>query len=250
MPLSAESLHKALPQQPIRYHDCLDTTNAAALDWLREGGPNGALVVADEQLRGRGRQGRTWHTFPNTAIALSMVLHPPASALNRMTLLGAVAVTDVLNIYNTPQSGIKWPNDVLVQGRKICGILPESVWEGDRLKGVVLGIGVNIRVDFAGTVLEGQAISLEDVLQQPISRVDFVQHLVQRLNHWSGQINSPTLFETWRGRLLNIGKSITTISANGPITGIAEGVDADGALLLRTADGHLQRIIAGDIELA
>lgn len=250
MPLSAESLQNTLPQHTIRYYDSLDSTNESALAWLREGASTGALVIADEQLHGRGRKGRTWHTHANTAIALSIILRPPVSALNRMTLLGAVAVTDALQTQNTPAVGIKWPNDVLVKQRKICGILPESVWEGEQLRGVVLGIGVNIRVNFAGTALEHRAISLEDALQKPVSRLAFVQVLIQRIGYWYERIESPLLFETWRGRLLGMGAAITTTGANGPLSGIAETVDADGALLVRTADGQQERVIAGDIELA
>lgn len=250
MPLSAESLQNALPQHPLRYHERLNSTNESALAWLQEGAPTGALVIADEQLRGRGRKGRTWHTLPNTAIALSIILHPTPDALKRMTLLGALAVTDTLYAWQTPQTGIKWPNDVLVRQRKICGILPESIWDGDQLRGVVLGIGVNIRADFTGTPIEHSAISLEDVLQKPVSRLDFTRKLVQQINYWYAQLETPRLFETWRERLLGIGAPVLLQGPDGPFTGIAERVDPDGALWVRTDDGQQHRIIAGDIELA
>src|SRR5690606_4117303 len=132
----------------LRFYERADSTNDLALAWLREGAPIGAVVIADEQLKGRGRKGRVWHTPPGVALAVSVVLRPPVDALHQVGMVGALAIADVCQQHVPDDVAIKWPNDVQVGGRKVSGILPETAWEADRLLGVVLGMGLNVRVDF------------------------------------------------------------------------------------------------------
>ena len=247
MTLTADKLAQ-LPH-PIRFYPQADSTNDLALDWLRAGAAGGSAVIADEQLKGRGRKGRLWHTPPGVALAVSVILHPPVAALHQVSMLGAVAIAELCDRVGAEAVTIKWPNDVLVQGRKLSGVLPEAAWDGERLLGVVLGMGVNVRVDFAGTPLEQTAISLETALQRPLDRAELLAILLERVAYWSLHLGSERLWQTWKQRLSTIGQQVTVDTPEGPLHGLAGAVDAQGALLVRDAAGELHRVLAGDIAL-
>ncbi len=241
--MTEQQLQQALQDRPFRYYPQVDSTQDIALAWLRDGAEAGAAVICDEQLKGRGRQGRVWHTPPGVALALSVILKPIPSGMKHITMLGALAIADMLDSLGMQDVTIKWPNDVRLQGRKVCGVLPEAAWDGDRLLGVALGMGVNVRVDFTGTDLEYTAISIEPVLGRTVDRVQLIQTLLQRVDFWSMRLGTPELFEAWKSRLDTLGQMVVV---NG-ISGRAEAVNRDGALLVRDGAGMLHTIIAGDI---
>lgn len=247
MEYDSSRLDAALAPRPIRYLPEVGSTNDVALDWLRQGAPSGAAVLADAQVQGRGRLGRRWHAPPGTALIVSVVLRPPPEALGRLTMLGAVCIAETLEASGAADVDIKWPNDVRLGGRKICGILPEASWEGDRLTGVALGMGLNVRVNFDGTELADSATSLEAAIGEPVDRVELLARLLERVDDWSQRVDSTALFAAWKRRLSTIGQRVTVSTS--AVQGIAEGVDAQGALLVRTDNGALERVIAGDIRL-
>jgi BirA family transcriptional regulator, biotin operon repressor / biotin---[acetyl-CoA-carboxylase] ligase len=215
MDLNEQLLSEALVPRLFRFYEQTESTNDVALTWLREDASTGSVVIADEQIRGRGRMGRTWQTPAGEALALSVILHPPKEALAQISMLGALAVYDLLKQLDAPQISIKWPNDVQLNGLKVCGILPEVMWDGERLSGVVLGMGLNVRVDFTNSPLAYRATSLETVLGKPFSRAQLCKMLLTK----------------------------------GDVSGTAEDVDQEGALLVRSTDGELHRVLAGDIVL-
>lgn len=249
MTLTAARVQAVLAPRETRFFEVVDSTNDIAREWLRAGAPCGAVVVADEQRRGRGRMGRAWHTPPGAALAVSVILHPPAAALPRLSMLAAVAVCDLLESLGCAPVGIKWPNDVQIGGRKICGVLVEADWERDRLLGAVVGIGLNVRVDFSGTELGGSAVSLADALDSPPGRQDLLAGLVARVDEWYDRLQTPTLYTAWRARLTTLGQQVTISGAGEAVAGVAESVDEQGALLVREAGGALRRVVAGDIAL-
>lgn len=242
--LSFELLHQRL-NRPFQYYDQVSSTQDIALKWIEQGAPQGAVVIADEQLKGRGRQGNTWHTPPHTAIALSLILKPRPDAIHQITMLGALSIYDTIKQLAPQQDAItlKWPNDVKLHGGKISGILPESAWQGDKLQGVVLGMGLNIRVDFKRTDITQPTANLEQILGQAVNRTDVLVTLLGHLDHWTGKLGTSTLFETWAERLETIGQMVKI----GAIQGIAEAVQPDGSLLVRGADGTIHPVIAGDV---
>lgn len=227
---------------PLQYYESVESTNPLALNWLKDGVSAGAVVIADEQRLGRGRLGRHWQTPPGTALAMSFVLRPTPDTAGRVTMLGAVAVAETCEHFGVTDIGIKWANDVQVQGKKICGILPEAVWEQSRLLGVILGIGVNIRTTFSGELAQ-TAGSIEALSGQVIDRNAFAITLYHRVMHWYGRMRSPELFDNWRQRLTTIGQQVQV----GDVAGQAVDVDESGALLIRTDSGQTQRVIAGDV---
>jgi BirA family biotin operon repressor/biotin-[acetyl-CoA-carboxylase] ligase len=247
MVYTPERLQTALSPRPVRYLPEVGSTNDVALGWLRQGAPAGAVVVADAQVQGRGRLGRRWHAPAGTALIVSVVLKPPRAVLGRLTMVGAVAIAETIEALGAAEVDLKWPNDVRLHGRKVCGILPEAAWEGDDLLGAVLGMGLNVRVDFTGSELADSATSLEPALGRTVDRVDLLARLLERVDDWQTRADSAALFEAWKRRLSTIGQVVTVSGAG--VHGIAEGVDDQGALLVRTGRGDVQRVVAGDIQL-
>lgn len=245
MELTATTIQQELMPRAVRYYDSVDSTNDLALDWLRAGAAVGSAVIADEQVKGRGRLGRTWHTPPGVALAVSVVLRPDARHVSQVTMLGALAIYDMLEWVGLKDLGIKWPNDVQVSGRKICGVLPEAAWDGDKLLGVALGIGINVRADFSGTELESSAISIEPALGRAVNRLDLLANLLEHVDFWYERLGTASLFQAWKSRLTTLGRSVVI----NDVRGLAESVDADGALLVRDSAGSIRRVLAGDVAL-
>lgn len=245
MSLSQDRLSKQLGVRPFQYFDQVDSTQGLAINWLLNGAQPSSVVIADEQLKGRGRvAGRTWYTPPGVALALSVILKPREDALPQVMMLGALAIAELLEFLGAEDVSIKWPNDVLLNGKKVSGVLPEAEWQGNQLIGVVLGMGLNVRVDFAGTDVEHKAISIEPALNKAVDRAELLTQLLDRIDYWSTYLGSDTLFKAWKSRLVTMGQEVTI---NG-ITGIAESVQEDGSLILRDDAGVEHRIIAGEIQ--
>lgn len=251
MSLSRETLTQHLNGRPFLYFDSIGSTNDAARNWLLNDAKPGACVIADEQTSGRGRKTRAWHTPPGTALAVSVILRPPPAAVHQVIMMGALAVAETVDgLDSWGKVEIKWPNDVLLNGKKVSGVLAEAAWKGDQLQGVVLGMGINVRVDFTGTPLESTAISIESALGGGVNRTVLLAVLLRRIDHWTKQLGTQTLFLAWKARLGTLGKTITMAGESGDLTGVAESVEPNGTLLLRTPDDTLHRIVAGDITQA
>lgn len=247
MTVSNDRLRDVMGAREYRFFPTIGSTQDEALAWIRAGAPSGAVVVADEQTRGRGRQGRVWQTPPGVALAVSAILHPPPHALPQVTMLGAMAVVALLDELEVAEVDIKWPNDVRVRGRKVSGVLPEAVWEGDHLRGAALGIGINVRVNFAGTPLADTAVSLETAVNAALDRAELLAALLRHLDRWAAYLGTDTLAAEWRSRLGMLGQSVVIHTETAALHGTAEAVEADGTLLLRDASGTLHRVLAGDV---
>ena len=242
MSLSQAALEAMLPT-PFRYFERVGSANDAARAWLDDGAPEGAVVIADEQTAGRGTRGRVWRTPPGKALALSVILRPLPRWLPRLNMLGGLAVCELAEGLGCRDAGIKWHNDVQIAGKKVSGILSEAVWAGGELRGTVLGIGVNVRVDFRATPLAESAISLEAALGRRLDRARLIQRLLQRVCFWCRHIDSDALFDEWRARLNMLNQRIVV---NG-VAGSALDVCDDGALLLLDDAGARHRLYAGEV---
>lgn len=253
MSLNADTLAARL-KRPHRFYPHAGSTNDLARAWLLDGAPAGSVIVADEQRSGRGRLGRGWATPPGVALAVSVILLPPRDALHQLTMLGALSIAETLDLLaaDAPHAvsvGIKWPNDVLLAGKKVSGVLVESEWAWDTLRGAVVGMGLNVRVDFSGTDLADKAISIEPSLGRPVDRTDLLVALLARVDHWAARLGTPGLQRAWTDRLVTLGQRVTVSTAQGTYVGLAEGVGVGGALLLRDDHGTLHTLHAGDIAL-
>jgi BirA family biotin operon repressor/biotin-[acetyl-CoA-carboxylase] ligase len=250
--LNTKNLERLLGQRPFRFFKKIGSTNDVAHHWALEVPdlPSGALVVANEQVAGRGRLGREWQTPPDQALALSFVLRPQLANehLQQITMLGGVMVAETLSEYSRDEVSIKWPNDVQINRFKACGILSEVVWSGQTIEAVIMGIGINIRVDFSGTPLKGQATSLEHHTTTPIKRLELIGRLIHHFEEWYTQLGSSRLVEHWRNRLNTLGQTVSIHTQRGVIDGLAKDVDASGALLVTDNAGQTHRILVGDVK--
>jgi BirA family biotin operon repressor/biotin-[acetyl-CoA-carboxylase] ligase len=244
--LDADWLHGALPVEglgrPLHVHERLGSTNAAAIAHAAAGAPHGTLVVADEQTAGRGRGSRRWITPPGTALAFSLVLRPrdlPPGAIGGMSVLGALAVVEAAGLRHIP-ARIKWPNDVLVGGQKVAGILVEVSWTGEILEHVVLGIGVNVlstsvpsedQVDFPAT-------SLESAAGEPVAREPLLVDIVRSIGRCYPKVGDDELREMWQKHLAYLGEWVSLTDGATEISGRERGVGIDGRLLLEDESGQ------------
>jgi BirA family biotin operon repressor/biotin-[acetyl-CoA-carboxylase] ligase len=241
-----------MPLGGLRVYERVGSTNDEALAWAHEAAPDLALVVADEQTAGRGRSGRHWHTPPGRALAFSLVMRPTAeeaSCASRLAGLGCLAVTDALAQLGL-EAAIKWPNDVLLGGKKVTGVLAESVWIGGSLRAAIVGIGIN--------VLEGSAPSsrslfptttVESETGRPPDRLQLLRACVSALLRWRSQLASDAFWNAWNDRLAYVGETVTlTAGGRQDMHGVLVGLERDGSLLLHTDHGPVH-VEAGDIHL-
>ncbi|MEJ5226089.1 MAG: biotin--[acetyl-CoA-carboxylase] ligase, partial [Anaerolineales bacterium] len=204
-------LLSSLPLGGLRYFDSVGSTNDEALAWAAQGAPDLALVAADEQTRGRGRMGRAWLTPPGAALAFSLVLRPHGAEMSDIALmsgLGALALCDVLETHGLAAQ-IKWPNDVLVNRRKLAGILVEAVWMGERVESVVLGMGVNVlpeaappddQVLFPATSVAGAGAAVD--------RWALLRDILAALVRRRAELGQPGFIADWARRLAFSGEPV------------------------------------------
>lgn len=243
--LQETQLRESFPSRAIRFYERIESTNDVGVAWLNAGAPDGGLVIADAQTEGRGRLGRTWYAPPGTALLFTTVFAAPRDLAVRSTMLGALAVAETLREMGARGVGIKYPNDVQIGRHKVCGVLAEAVWM-DKV-GVALGIGVNIRVDFTGTVFEQTAISLETALNRPVDRASLLTAIVTRLDFWRARLATDALPAAWRSYLNMLGEWVEVHTGSEQIRGIAVDVSPDGSLQLRDRHGDLRSVWAGDL---
>ena len=243
---------------PMRYFPSLGSSNDEARLWAEEGAPDLALVLANEQTAGRGRFNRQWITRPGAALAFSLITHPSDAEKANLACLaawGAIAVAQALEQVVQLPVAIKWPNDVLIRGRKVCGILVEPIWVGQELQAVVTGIGVNIhpaavppasQTLFPATSVEGEAGA-------PVDRWEILRAILSGMLEWRTLIGEPEFYEAWNARLAFKGERVTITSgydAGLDRQGVLIGVDADGALRLESEDGSEFTAKVGDVHLS
>ena len=237
----------------IYHHRLIDSTNDEAKRLIEKGEPHGTLIIADEQTAGRGRSGRTWVTPPMSAIAMSLILRPTAPDhlhLTQISLLGGLAVLEGIQraIKLTPQ--LKWPNDVLINGSKVAGVLAESLFVGDRLEAVIVGMGVNVNAAPPPDLkLEYPATCLADALGHQVDREVLINAIIESFDGRYSQLGTRDLTEAWSAHLAMKGQGVQVVGITETMSGTLEGVTSEGALLIRLATGEIKTILAGDVHL-
>ncbi len=233
----------------------VDSTNSEAMRLAVEGAAEGLTVIAQRQRRGRGRLGRIWHTLDDCALAMSVLLRPqrPPETIAQLTLVAGVACHQALSHYSK-DIRIKWPNDLLYQGGKLAGILTEMRAEPGHVQAVVVGIGVNLSRPEQGWPADiNQPVTvLSTAAGKHVSRLDVTLRLLACLEQTYFtylEAGFETIRRKWWGAHVASNQMVRINDGGSVIEGIATGLDTDGALLLHTTEG-LQRIIAGDLEIA
>lgn len=240
-----EALRAWLPAggfgETLYVFDTIDSTNTFAAGLARAGAGHGTLVVADQQTRGRGRGGARWETRAGAAIALSILLRPAGGETLRWSGLGALAVLEGLRQEGL-SARIKWPNDVLLGGRKVAGVLAEAAWEGDQLSSMVLGVGVNVG---EGSVpaerLAFPATHVEEHARRAIDRAGLTAAIVRSVASWAPKVSSAEFLRAWEKSLAYRGDLVRVDAAGEVLQGrlLGLGPNGEARLLLPEAGEKL-----------
>ncbi|MGH7830363.1 MAG: biotin--[acetyl-CoA-carboxylase] ligase [Candidatus Binatia bacterium] len=238
----------------IHHFPELDSTNVYAFQRAQEGAAEGEIVIAEGQTRGKGRMGRAWVSPPYRNLYLSVILRPalapPRAA--QVTLMAAVALAETVRAFLPFPPEIKWPNDILVGGKKLAGILTESSMEADRVRFVIVGIGVNLNFpkELMPEDIRDTATSVIILTRKAVDREEFARRLIQDLDRCYGDLEErgfASLAQRWERWFVLKGKMVRVEMMGQPIVGKAMGIDSDGALLLEDEQGASRRVIAGDV---
>lgn len=229
------------------------STNTNALKLAAKGAPHGTVVLAEEQTAGRGRFGRTWYSERGSGLYSSIILRPqlPPAAAPVLTLMAGVAAHRAIRAATRLPVDIRWPNDLLVNGKKVCGILTEMNAEVDRLHAVVLGIGINVNHTEMPTELKTFATSLRIEGGKSYSRVQILVSLLKELEYYYHQLleeGSSAIIEAWSAAsTFAQGKPIRVTSGSGEFLATTLGLEPSGALRVRRQDGREELLVAGEI---
>ena len=250
--LSAEAITQGLETRfigkTLLYYPSLPSTMDIARQQARLGAVEGTVIIAGKQTAGRGRLKRTWLT-PGGNIALSVVLYPELALLPSMIMLASLAVIHAIASTTRLKPAIKWPNDILINGKKVCGILIENDLRGDKVNHSITGIGINVNFNPANDAdIQYPATSLAAETGSNISRAEIIRSLLVEMERLYLSTGG-SIFNDWRNNLETLGKKIRITAGEEVYEGVAESVARDGSLLLRIQDGSLAQIVAGDVSL-
>ena len=240
----------------IQVFERTTSTNDVVEKLARDGVKEGAVVFAEAQTKGRGRLGRVWQSPTRRGLWFSVLLRPDLrpQETTQLTVISATALRRAIKTITGLSVEIKWPNDVLLGGKKIAGILTEMSAEVDRVRHIIIGIGVDVNQDaneFAGE-LRQTATSLKLAAGGEICRAELATEILRELDADYARVRAgkfPEIADEWEAACVTIGKNVTVHVGERKFRGRAEALDDDGALLVRTEHGHLERIIGGDVTL-
>ena len=252
----ASRIHTAWAGKRLHYYGRTDSTNLRAKQLAEENAPHGTLVVADMQTAGRGRRGRGWESPAGTNVYFTILLRPDdinADMISILTLVMALSVSEAIDETAGTQTKIKWPNDIILNGRKIVGILSEMSAEPKYIHYVVTGVGINVGTQRFSEELAQKATSLEAELGHKISRAMLVEKAMERFEEnyeifrRSGDMGG--LKESYERRLVNTGREVRVLDLEHEFSGRAVGINDTGELLVQTEDGVMHTVYAGEVSV-
>jgi BirA family transcriptional regulator, biotin operon repressor / biotin---[acetyl-CoA-carboxylase] ligase len=242
--------------QTIHYKETVDSTQRVAHRIAYEQGQEGTIVVAEEQISGRGRMDRKWHSPKFTGIWMSIILRPkiPLAKAPQLTLIAAVAVVQAIEELTVLTPQIKWPNDILINGKKMTGILTELQAEADQINSVIIGMGININHTLEDFPLELQGSATSIAIEQgsKISRATFIRAVLTHLEKLYLLFLDRGFYPIkllWESYAISIGKEIKARTLTNVIEGKALGITDDGVLKLEDRTGEIHLIYSADIEI-
>ena len=258
--LSAESIRKGIHTvcfgREVMYLPSTESTNLIARKLAREGAKEGTLVVADYQTQGRGRLERSWWSPPGENLLFSVIFRPPFEVVHsyRLTVVSSLAVAHALRQATGLEALIKWPNDIYINAKKVSGILSELGIEDNRLRYVIMGIGININSNppaFPEISEIATSLYVELGREFPRMRVlKYILELMERYYHLLKEGNFNSLRKAWDELSLIKGKKVKVVSSGFMEEGIAESLDDEGFLILRELSGERKRIVSADVSLS
>lgn len=241
----------------IRCLPSVDSTNSYMKRWAEQGAPDGALALAEEQTKGAGRRGRSWLCARGEGVTMSFLLRPgmPPGEAQKITLAAAAAVCGAIgDVCPALRPSIKWPNDILLGGRKVCGILTELSAAEENTHYVVVGVGVNVRgrADGLPSEIREIAATLDETCGATVDRCALAAAICNRFEQlwfmWTRDGGFAPVLERYRERMAHVGRAARALSAGRTAAGTIMGVDAEGSLLMECA-GNMERIRSGEVEL-
>lgn len=262
MDIKAEEIKKALASKTVEIgkeilvYDEVESTNSKAYELLKQGYPSGTVVIADRQTKGKGRLGRTWISPAGKNLYLSVALKPniPPKYATLVTLTSVVACTTALRRHTDIAVMIKWPNDMLVDDKKVGGILTEMKIEGEKIKAAVVGIGINVNMseEEIPEEIKEIATSLKICKGEDFSRSLLVVEIIKEFDKWYQLLekrNRKTIIDRWMQLSGTIGRQVRVVLTDRELTALAEAIDEEGRLIVRLEDGSYEKICAGDVTL-
>ncbi len=244
---------EGIPIPQVIYFDEIDSTNEQALKIISEGAEEFTLMVAERQTAGRGRLGRKWVTTPGSSLAFTLVLHPLEEERQRMgffSFLGGLAVCLAIEAICRVKTQVKWPNDVLLGGKKTAGILAESTFQGETLAGTALGIGINLKKGSVPPPVELMfpATCIEDHCHEIPEREVFLTSVMENLLKWRPRILEKDFLQAYQSRLAFVGERVALSPPSAEkIEGVLMGVNSSGYLVLEMDDGEVTAYPVGDL---
>jgi len=245
---------KVLGKEVISYKK-VDSTNDIAYELAEKKMKEGTVVFADEQAHGKGRHGRQWVSPPKGGVYMSCILRPDMapSEIPKITLMAAVAVAKAIRVLTGLTATIKWPNDILIDGKKVCGILTEMKAEQDSIDFIVLGIGINVNT--SAKALPKTATSIGAELRaagkdEQVSRIELAKNVLETLEKYYNVLTkngASPIIEEWKELSAMIGSRIKVVLPKRTFEGLAHDLDRDGALIVRSDSGVLEKVSSGDI---
>ena len=244
-----------MENKKIIYYKQLDSTNAEAVRLAVQGAKSGTVVVADSQTAGKGRRGRTWESPAKENIYMSMLLRPEFTVdkAPMLTLVMAYSIAQVIREYGFSQVQVKWPNDLILSGKKICGILTEMQLKEAQIDYVVIGVGVNVNTREFPPELEEKASSLYLESGKLFDRTVLIERIVENFNKTYEQFlkvqDLSFLSEAYNDMLVNVGREVQVLQPGSEYTAYALGINSQGELRVRTADGEEKHVYAGEVSV-
>ena len=238
--------------QNVLYFPLTSSTQDEAIKAAKDDAPEGTITIAHEQTNGRGRFNRKWIAPPGSTLLLSIILRPNNTVLPQVVMISALAVYRAIEETIGQKPSIKWPNDVMLFGKKVCGILVESASSPSGDSYCISGIGVNINLDVMDfSEIAETATSLHLHTNDEVTRLEVVHRLLNAFEIYYEQARSGApIIDFWKDRLDTIGQLVSATLNDGTIiTGRAESVDEQGGLQIRRDNGQLENVVAGDVTL-
>lgn len=237
------------------FREQIDSTNTLAKELAENGAPEGTLVFAEEQTGGRGRRGRSWCSPKGTAVSMTLILRPWISpeCVSMVTLVMGLAAAKAVNELYPVRAGIKWPNDVVLGGKKICGILTELRMDGNGIRYLVVGIGINANVPEFPAELRETAVSLSQVLGKNVDRAELMAECLFWFEEYYERFiqaqDLSHLQKEYEELLLNRGRMVKVLEPGNEYTGVSRGINEKGELLVQREDGTVTAVYAGEVSV-
>ena len=239
----------------ILYLDEVDSTNTAAKKAAENGAVHGTLVVSERQTGGKGRRGRAWDSPRGTGIFMTLILRPNMAPVHAsmLTLVAALAVADGIRECTGAESLIKWPNDIVMSGKKICGILTEMSADPDCINYVAVGIGINVNMEEFPEEIRGVAASIFTETGKKTKRSLLISAVMAAFERYYEVFMKTTdmsgLLEDYNGKLANCGRTVRVLDTAGEYSGTAIGIDREGELLVEMEDTTVRRVLSGEVSV-